>query len=152
MAMMSNGSNDKKNLEVELNLMPVFDILSVCICFLLMTVVWIQVGAIETSQAIGGQSAAETPEKSSIWMTINEKNDVEFSYREAKKERKSSVVRSQGGQVNWNQIENRITALSGGPFETAVILPARQTKYDSVVRVMDSLKGVGIKDVGISPL
>ncbi len=152
MAMVSSGSKDKKNLEVELNLMPVFDILSVCICFLLMTVVWVQVGALQTSQAIGGQSSAETPDRSSVWITINDNNDFEFSFREAQKARTSAVVKNSAGTPRWEQVRQRVSGLKDSVFTSAVILPSQKTKYDLVVKTMDELKAAGIKDVGISPL
>ena len=55
----AQGPNGKKDLNFELNLMPVFDILAVCICFLLMTVVWVEVKAVETKQV----SAKAAPPK-----------------------------------------------------------------------------------------
>lgn len=152
MAMMSSGKQDKKDLNVELNLMPVFDILSVCICFLLMTVVWVQIGVVQTSQAIGGQASADTPEKSSVWLTINEKNDVEFSLRPSGKPRITETVRNSGGVADWAQVQSKISGLGEAAFESAIILPSKETKYELVVQVMDEFKGVGIKDVGISPL
>ena len=51
--------HNKKHLDFELNLIPCIDLLSVCICFLLLTAVWLQVGSLSVKQAIGGQSAAD---------------------------------------------------------------------------------------------
>ena len=65
------GSKDKKNLNVELNLLPVFDVLSVCICFLLMTVVWIEIRQLETKQSYVSQSQSESQNPSSIWLSID---------------------------------------------------------------------------------
>ncbi len=78
------GGQNKKSLDVELNLLPVFDFLSVCICFLLMTVVWIQVGQMKTSQALGGQSQAETKNPPSVWLTVDEKSNVGISFKHTK--------------------------------------------------------------------
>ncbi len=154
MGVSSAASKDKKNLDVELNLMPVFDVLSVCICFLLMTVVWVQVGALETSQALGGQSAAETTDKSSIWVTIQPNHDVDFSIRPQNKKRISTLIRSTNGQISWKEVMAQISSHSQqrkDPF-SVVILPSQTTRYDQVIRLMDMFKAEGLKDIGISPL
>lgn len=152
MGMVSGSAKDRKNLDVELNLMPVFDVLSVCICFLLMTVVWVQVGALETSQAIGGQSAAETKEKSSVWVTIQQNQDVEFSIRPVGEARKSNVIRSKNGEVDWVRVQDYASKLQRDDAFSVVILPSQVTKYEKVIQLMDIFKSFGMKDIGISPL
>lgn len=147
------GGQDKKSLDVELNLLPVFDILSVCICFLLMTVVWIQVGQIKTSQALGGQSQAETKNPPSVWLTVDEKSNVVLSFKHTKNRMSDQMVSADKGQVNVDQLKTRLASLSKAyGFEIALLMPARNTSYDSVIQIMDSLKEASIKDVGLSPL
>ncbi len=41
----SNGR--RRSLDGEINLVPFIDLLSMCICFLLMTAIWIELGSIE---------------------------------------------------------------------------------------------------------
>jgi biopolymer transport protein ExbD len=57
-----------KHLDFEINLIPCIDLLSVCICFLLLTAVWLNVGSMNVKQAVGGQSAAETEKKPLLWV------------------------------------------------------------------------------------
>ena len=147
------GGQDKKSLEVELNLLPVFDVLSVCICFLLMTVVWLQVGQIKTSQALGGQSQAETKNPPSVWLTVDEKSNVVLSFKHTKKRMADQMVTAQSGQPDVEQLRNRLASLTQlNGFEIALLMPAKNTSYDSVIQIMDSLKSASIKDVGLSPL
>lgn len=147
------GGQDKKSLEVELNLLPVFDVLSVCICFLLMTVVWLQVGQIKTSQALGGQSQAETKNPPSVWLTIDESSNVVLSFKHTKKKMADQTVTAQRGQLDVEQLKNRLASLTKlNGFEIALLMPAKNTSYDSVIQIMDSLKSASIKDVGLSPL
>ncbi|MES2769264.1 MAG: biopolymer transporter ExbD [Bdellovibrionota bacterium] len=147
------GGQNKKSLDVELNLLPVFDVLSVCICFLLMTVVWIQVGQIKTSQALGGQSQAETKNPPSVWLTVDEKSNVVLSFKHTKGKLGDQVVSGNKGQVNLEGLKNRIQSLSEKHgFEIALLMPSSNTSYDSIIQIMDSLKGANIKDVGLSPL
>jgi biopolymer transport protein ExbD len=57
------GSGGKKNLNVDLNLVPFIDMLSCLICFLLMAAVWVQIGKISVSQSGQGAPTEQTPEE-----------------------------------------------------------------------------------------
>ncbi len=151
--MMSSSSN-KKALDFELNLIPVMDILSVCICFLLMTVVWLQVGSMKTSQALGGQSAAETKNPPSIWLTVDNQSNVTLSFKNTSTKYGDQVIRSQNGQINWSLLKNKIQtfAQSSAGFQTAIIMPAAKSSYDDVIQFMDSFRLAGLNDVGVAPL
>lgn len=147
------SGKDKKSLDVELNLLPVFDVLSVCICFLLMTVVWIQVGSVNTSQALGGQSQAETKTPPSVWLTVDEKANVTLSFKHTKNRIGDQIVVSNKGHLNFDLLQNRINSLAKThQFEIALLMPARNTSYNNIIQIMDSLKAASIKDVGLSPL
>lgn len=147
------GGQNKKSLDVELNLLPVFDVLSVCICFLLMTVVWIQVGQIKTSQALGGQSQSETKNPPSVWLTVDERENVVLSFKHTKGKLSDQIISSKQGQMNLESLKNRILTLAEKHnFEIALLMPAQNTSYDSIIQIMDTLRGANIKDVGLSPL
>ena len=47
------GSGRRRSLDGEINLVPFIDLLSMCICFLLMTAIWIEVGSIQLHQLFG---------------------------------------------------------------------------------------------------
>ncbi len=152
------GSQDKKNLNVELNLMPVFDVLAVCICFLLMTVVWIQVGMIKTSQSMGGQSQSETKTSPSVWVTIDEKSNVDLSFKNLNEQAKQFVkksevtFKSQGGQISAERINNFVQGLKNSGIETVLVVPAANTSYNTIIEIMDSFKSAGLLNIGITPL
>ena len=149
---LASGPGGKKDLNVELNLLPVFDVLSVCICFLLMTVVWIEVRSIETKQAIGGQSIEETDPRASLWLSIDEKNNIVVTVKTPKAADSSSTLAARNGQIDWTKAKNYILATTSRKIENAHILPTKTTKYDQVIRLMDLLKQNGIKDIGLSPI
>src|SRR6266550_2725727 len=52
------GGGRRRSLEAEINLVSFIDLLSMCICFLLITAVWIQVGAVQVKQSKGTEAAA----------------------------------------------------------------------------------------------
>lgn len=147
-----SGSGGKKDLNVELNLLPVFDVLSVCICFLLMTVVWTEVRSIETKQAIGGQSIEETTSSSSLWLSIDEKNNIVVTVKTPKAADTSSTLVAKNGKIDWTKAKSYLLATASRKIENAHILPTKTTKYDQVIRLMDLLKQNGIKDIGLSPI
>jgi biopolymer transport protein TolR len=82
--MMNPGRRNKKDVNFELNLLPVFDVLSACTCFLLMTAVWIHLGSVDVSQALGGQSVAETKSPPSVWVYMNKGGQVVMTLKDAK--------------------------------------------------------------------
>jgi len=49
------GGDDRKNITVELNLVPFIDLMSVCIIFLLITAVWTQVSMIQIGSSVYGK-------------------------------------------------------------------------------------------------
>ncbi|OYZ23088.1 MAG: hypothetical protein B7Y39_06255 [Bdellovibrio sp. 28-41-41] len=149
---LASGSGGKKDLNVELNLLPVFDILSVCICFLLMTVVWVEVRSLETKQAIGAQSLDETDPRASLWVSVDEKNNITVTIKKPKTADKSSTLAAKNGQIDWMKAKSYLLATTSQKIENAHVLPTKTTKYDQVIRLMDLLKQNGIKDVGLSPI
>ena len=149
---MLSQSNGKKDLNVELNLLPVFDILSVCICFLLMTVVWVEIRSLDTKQAIGGQSLMETENQSSLWLSIDEKSNITVTFKSAKSQESSSQWPAKNGQIDWSSAKQFLKIANSKNISQALILPTKTTKYDQVIRLMDLLKQNGIKDIGLSPI
>lgn len=147
-----SGSTGKKDLNAELNLLPVFDILSVCICFLLMTVVWVEVRSLETKQALGGQSMNETEIRSSVWLSIDDKNNITVTFKSPKSQETSSLWSAKNGQIDWSRAKVFLNLASSKKIENAMILPTKTTKYDQVIRLMDLLKQNGIIDIGLSPI
>src|SRR5690349_13029328 len=111
MATVASNSKSKKELNFELNLMPVIDILTVCICFMLMTVVWMQVGALQAAQSMGGQPKTAAPNPASVWAHMNPRGEVVLTLRDVPtKERFAREIRLNGvsGNVDWNSLTGTI--------------------------------------------
>jgi len=49
----------KEKPSTEIDLVAFISLLSVCICFLLLTTIWVQIGSMNVKQAIGGQAATD---------------------------------------------------------------------------------------------
>lgn len=146
------GSKDKKDLNVELNLLPVFDVLSVCICFLLMTVVWVEVRSLETKQALGSQSEAERAKGASLSLTIDDSNNLNVILKSSTGTETRRLAAAKNGQIDFQYAEKIYSFAANQGVTTMQILPSRRTQYDQIIRMMDMAKKVGILNIGLSPI
>lgn len=146
----------KKELNFELNIMPVLDILSVMICFLLLTAVWTQVQAVEVKQAVGdnNQQGAANNEPS-LWAILEEKGKVQISLRDVKstKQREISLL-AKGDAIDWDQVQVTLKKIkeSVPEIKLGLVMPKSQSDYGSVIKMLDQLKQVNIKETGVGPL
>lgn len=147
--------DNNKELNFEINILPILDILSVLICFLLLTAVWIQLGTIDTKQAIGDNAVAGAKNPPSLWVTLDKEGGVVLSLRDLPQEKtlEDRVARNAKG-VNWEILGSKLQALrSKWPeLKTSIVRPGPQSSYGDVIRVMDQLKQNQFEGVGLSPL
>lgn len=146
------GSKDKKDLNVELNLLPVFDVLSVCICFLLMTVVWVEVRSLETKQALGSQSQSESFKGASLSLTIDERNNLSVIFKNANGAETKKLAPAKNGLIDFKYAEIIYQFAAQQDVKTLQLLPSKNTQYDQIIQMMDMAKKVGIVNIGLSPI
>jgi biopolymer transport protein ExbD len=147
----------KKHLDFEVNLIPCIDLLSVCICFLLLTAVWLHIGSINVKQAVGGQSQAETVKKPLLWVYMAEDGQLTFNVQQ------SSLVPSTlanlklpgaEGHVNIGELGRVLAQLTTKDpgLKTALIQPQAKSSYEDIINLMDEFKKLGLTDLGVAPL
>jgi len=155
---MMTAKQGKKDLNFELNLLPVFDILSCCICFLLMTVAWIQIGSMNVNQALGAKGQAGTENAPAIWAYLNPNGQVVLNLKNAKVANWAGESILPGNasdkSISWNIVSQRIQAIHNAvpELKTALVMPTSKSGYQDIVHIMDILRQTGVADVGISPL
>jgi biopolymer transport protein TolR len=148
---------NKKDLDFELNLIPFIDLLSVCICFLLLTAVWIQIGSMDVKQAVGGQAANDTAKKPTLWINLTSTGDlvldVQDSARVPANLRKAQLP-GVAGKPNLEQLQAWLGSMKTVEPElaTALIQPKADTAYEMIIDIMDRLKIQGVSDLGVVPL
>jgi biopolymer transport protein ExbD len=149
----------KKELNFELNILPVLDILSVLICFLLLTAVWVQLGTIDTKQAIGDNSTAGAKNPPSLWVTLQKDGTVQLSLRDVPQSKNTErsleqSIAKTGNGVNWASLDLRIQNLrvQFPELKTSIVRPEARVSYGDVIRIMDQLKKNQFDGVGLSPL
>lgn len=147
----------KKHLDFELNLIPFIDLLSTCICFLLITAVWMQIGSLNVKQAVGGQPASETEKKPTAWISMEKEGSVVIEIKDSallnQNQKKSRVVAKQG-KIDFEQVSKIATDLRlvDPGLKTALIQPKADTSYEDMVSLMDTVKKAGLGDLGVVPL
>lgn len=146
----------EKDLNFEINILPILDILSVLICFLLLTAVWVQIGTLDTRQAIGDNSTAGAQNPPSLWITVDTQGAVQLSTRDLpnKKTYEEQIGSMGRNGVNWALLEQKLQSLKQQwpELKTGVVRPEAQASYGDVIRIMDQLKKFQFEGVGLSPL
>lgn len=145
-----------KHLDFEINLIPCIDLLSVCICFLLLTAVWLHVGAMNVKQAVGGQAAGETAKKPTVWVNLTANGDLTLDVRDARVPAKLAKLKVPGkdGRPNLENLAGVVGQLKAvePALNTALIQPQAASLYEDIIDLMDQFKKSGIIDLGVSPL
>jgi biopolymer transport protein TolR len=147
---------NKKHLDFEINLIPFIDLLSVCICFLLLTAVWLHVGALNVKQAVGGQPAGETEKKPTMWVQMGKDGEISLDLKDARVPAKLAKITIKGkdGKPNLEDLAELVGQIrSTEPLlTTALIQPQAASVYEDIIQLMDQFKKSGLIDLGVSPL
>lgn len=160
----SGGKKDKRELDFELNLIPAIDLLSTCICFLLLTAVWINLGSLKLEQGTGEVNASGGANPPSLWIEVARDGALTLSTRDLPKgerglqgsvlsPRKGDSARGATGKVDRTKLDQAIELIQKKMPSIATVIVRPQTKvaYGEVITVIDSLKAAKVKDVGIAP-
>ena len=146
----------KKHLDFEINLIPCIDLLSVCICFLLLTAVWLHVGAMNVKQAVGGQPASETAKKPTMWVALTSTGELNLDVRDAHISAKLAKVHvpAAGGRPNFKALAEIVQEIKAQEpaMNTALLQPQAAAVYEDIIDVMDQFKKSGVIDLGVAPL
>lgn len=150
----------RKPLDFEVNLIPFIDLLSACICFLLLSAVWIQVGSLNVKQAVGGQSAAETVKVPAVWAQMQPNGNVLLKFQDfpntiIKQIGQQAIVKSTtDGEINYEALDAQIAAIVAAvpDLKTGLVMPRGESEYEKVIFLMDHLKKQGLTNLGVSPL
>ena len=147
--------DESKELNFELDLLPVISMMSVCICFLLLTAVWTQVGSMNIEQGLGQESTRQDQKAASLWISMKSGGEVELKLMDAPSTgvRAKSFVLGAAGS-GWPQLEKHAREIKRvlPTLKTALIMPDAKVNYGDVIRMMDQLKGLEIGEIGIAPL
>lgn len=146
----------RKSLDFEVNLIPFIDLLSTCICFLLLTAVWVNVASMNVKQAVGGQAAEAGAKKPTVWVSMQAGGDLTLDVKDAKVPAKLTKFSIAGvkGKPNLESLDSAVAQLKASEplLTTALIQPTASSAYEDIIDLMDTFKKSGVSDLGVSPL
>jgi biopolymer transport protein TolR len=160
------GGGRKKTLNPEVNLVPFIDLLSVCICFLLVSAVWLQIGTVQVKQALGTQALVDakdqfdltvkfiTPFASHIEM---QQKGVTVAAWDVKADSKETFTAEFGRLLDAKVLALSQAAKTATPFEakdlfaSATIVPAQNVPYKSLILAMDALRKRQVVNLAVMP-
>ena len=153
---MSQG-HDPKELNFELDLLPVISMMSVCICFLLLTAVWTQVGSMNIEQGLGQESTRQNQAEASLWISMKANGEVQMKMMDspqtpAQMRERNFLIGAAGS--GWAAMERHAGELKRSlpTLKTALIMPDGAVNYGDVIHLMDRLKQLEIPEIGVAPL
>jgi biopolymer transport protein ExbD len=146
-----------RHLDFEVNLIPFIDLLSTCICFLLLTAVWINIGAMNVKQAVGGQAFEESTEKKpTMWVLMRESGELAIDTKDSKLDSSLQhlTIPAQDGKPDLAKLSEAVTQIRtlDQRVITALVQPAATSFYEDIIAIMDEVKRVGFVDLGVAPL
>lgn len=154
----SSNNGGKRAMNFELNLVPFIDVLSCCICFLLVTAVFINLGAFHVNQAVGNERANNNLKPTgTVTVYFGDNGLIRLDIQDVRLRRgESSRVTIPGvnGEVDYKRVEAWIKNFSANHQEvkTVLFMPNQSSKYDEVIQLMAQFKGASMDQIGIAPL
>lgn len=137
-----NSKTEKRaRLDFEINLVPMIDLLSVCICFLLLTAVWTQTATI---QVHSGQQKSQSQNQETGSRSVNEKILVMRVYRSSLSNRNQQFELFSDGQMASRFSQRELSSVKFGSivsaFSTVIVAPETGASVQDVVMALDALR------------
>ena len=152
MAQVGESGGDRES-NVELNLVPFIDLMSVCITFLLITAVWSQVSMIQIGSSIYGRktegAADPTPPKENIVLRIDVK---QFGYSLLYGQRTIEIAKTKMGEYDTESLLYELLRVKADrpQKEDAVITVQNDLNYDSLIQGMDQVLAAGFPQISVA--
>ena len=151
------GLGNKKELNADLNLTPFIDLLSTCVCFLLITAVWIEIGTVEIKQSKGTEAASSPKVSFDLDLVYMTPTDLKLNLKRNGKRVKSFAVKAEDENVFQASLSetlaSKITTFKNKTIEiaTATITPRSTVNYGSLMQTLDTLRKNNIINIGVLP-
>lgn len=137
----------KREMDFEINLLPVISVMAVCICFLLLATVFVKTGVLETKQALGTESATKAENSLSLWITIESDSRVSVKAQGMGKDNGKRTIEISDLKEHVEGLK-----LKNPNLTTALVFPQDRTNYTTLIKTMSILRKAQMRDVGLAPL
>jgi biopolymer transport protein ExbD len=153
----SGGRGRKKNMNFDLNLVPFIDVLSTCICFLLVTAVFINLGSLHVSQAVGSEKLETQQKQGSVMVSMGGQGDVRFEVKDVKGVGGNNAlvtIKGAGGKIDFSRTSQWIESFASRfqDVKTVLLMPNPTSKYDDMIQLMAQFKKNSMDQIGVAPL
>ncbi len=147
----------KRSLDAEINLVPFIDLLSMCICFLLMTAVWMEIGALQIKQSHGTEATAAPQQSYEIDARFAGPTSIAVSVKKQGKVVDRIDVKAATPEAMASELSQRLASWQsskahGIPVSSAMLTPAGGVSYGQMVGVIDAFRKNQIVNLGIVPV
>jgi biopolymer transport protein TolR len=156
-------ASGKRSLDADINLVPFIDLLSMCICFLLMTAVWIQVGSLQVKQSHGSEAAATPKESLEMSVRMTHANSAEVILKKSTGAVQKKVTVNGANEAEFHaHMTDAVAAMIKAPntaagiaqtvnVASAMVKTHAEVPYSEMVAVLDVLRKNQIVNIGVDP-
>ncbi len=146
----------RRELNTELNLTSFIDLLSTCVCFLLITAVWTQINSMEVRQSHGTEASQASEQLELDLKFINAENvKITLKGDKLKKELSVENTATENFKANlsskFSQWVNSLGQEHKLKIAAAMVHPAEGVNYARLVDALDVLRKSHITNIGIVP-
>jgi len=139
----------KKDLNVDLNLIPMIDLLACCVSFLLITAVWTQMSKLDTTQKLdGGGAGGEKPPRINITVY-----DAGYEVLLPDSETPCTIPKlgTKFDEAALKNVLERTKNTTSGQIVVG-LAASDESAFEILVDVMDVCAGLGLKNVSLGQL
>ena len=153
----SIGTDDKKSVNVELNIVPFIDLMSCLTAFLLVTAVWVNIAQINI-QPKGKTRDTANVQQDDEHVTLSVLVQADRIWVGLSRVNEFQEIPKKGDQQDWEKFESTLKEHKSSTFfndrsdlevaaESTVAAPV---KYQDIIHAMDIAVRAGFQDVGLS--
>jgi biopolymer transport protein TolR len=147
-----SGGSGKRELNVELNLVPFIDLMSVCIIFLLITAVWTQVSMIQLGTSIYAKATTEGLVEPKQRADVMLRVDVKSEGYTLIVGRTQTLLPKVNGEFDEARLKEALkqVKISYADKQDAVVSVADELSYEVAVKSIDLISNSGFAEVSIA--
>jgi biopolymer transport protein ExbD len=146
-------------MDAEINLVSFIDLLSMCICFLLMTAVWLEVGSLQVKQSHGTDAPASNSQSRELSLKVVSPTRAELVMKQGGRVLQKAAFKGDSIAGLARQIDQTVAGWVKGAgqgaansaISAAMIESSASVSYGDLVQVMDSLRRNQVVNLGIVP-
>ena len=152
-----SGSGRRKSLDAEINLVPFIDLLSMCICFLLMTAVWTQLSSVQIKQA-NGTEAPELTQSVDLDLKFTQALEAVIAVKKAGKVTQQFQITGASETEILSRLQDGLQGLkaeltkNGLKVGAVMVTPHQSVNYGELVSFMDVFRKNEMPNIGVVPV